>query len=165
MCCTRSAPKVVDQYLPIFEMTRTTSYDGATVAARFRPEEVARIFGRNPRSNPAVPESARSRPSWCESSFAATFLHQRRNDTIFPRRRGPCPPRAVHNDGLLLIPSTALEAKAAFWKRKRRGVVTRQLAAWAAILAVPSSVAGNIWHELQALRRNWTRHMAAVVSE
>ena len=88
--------RVVDQYLPIFEMIeddvlameRRSLHDflrrgGANLRTKVRTHAVpahARGYGR-------AGAKARSRP---------LSLHQRRNDTIFPRRRGPCPPRAVH---------------------------------------------------------------------
>lgn len=44
-------------------------------------------------------------------------------------------------DGLLLVLSTVFEASSLL-EAQRIGVVTRQLAAWAAILAVPTAIAG-----------------------
>ena len=90
--------RVVDQYLPIFEMIEddVLAMERRSLHDFLGPEEVARIFElrseltRFQRTLGAMAElvrKARSRP---------LSLHQRRNDTIFPRRRGPCPPRAVH---------------------------------------------------------------------
>jgi magnesium transporter len=44
-------------------------------------------------------------------------------------------------DGLLLVLSTVFEASSLL-EAQRIGVITRQLAAWAAILAVPAGIAG-----------------------
>ena len=44
-------------------------------------------------------------------------------------------------DGLLLVLSTVFEASSLL-EAQRTGVITRQLAAWAAILAVPTAIAG-----------------------
>jgi magnesium transporter len=44
-------------------------------------------------------------------------------------------------DGLLLVLSTVFEASSLL-EAQRIGVVTRQLAAWAAILTVPTAIAG-----------------------
>jgi magnesium transporter len=66
--------RVVDQYLPIFEMIEddVLAMERRSLHDFLEPEEVARIFELRSNSRGS---SARSGlwPSWCESSFAATF--------------------------------------------------------------------------------------------
>jgi magnesium transporter len=66
--------RVVDQYLPIFEMIEddVLAMERRSLHDFLGPEEVARIFELRSNSRGS---SARSGlwPSWCESSFAATF--------------------------------------------------------------------------------------------
>ena len=152
--------RVVDQYLPIFEMIEddVLAMERRSLHDFLGPEEVARIFElrseltRFQRTLGAMAElvrEARSRP---------LSLHQRRNDTIFPRRRGPCPPRAVHGRRPPACPVHGLRGQQPSGSAGI-GVVTRQLAAWAAILTVPTAIAG-IYGMNFSTCRNWTRHMA-----
>lgn len=135
--------RVVDQYLPIFEMIEddVLAMERRSLHDFLGPEEVARIFElrseltRFQRTLRAMAELVRKLVRGhfpCISAEMTPYFHDVADH--------------VHRvqsmvDGLLLVLSTVFEASSLL-EAQRIGVVTRQLAAWAAILAVPTAIAG-----------------------
>ncbi|KAK0346224.1 hypothetical protein LTR94_007351 [Friedmanniomyces endolithicus] len=135
--------RVVDQYLPIFEMIEddVLAMERRSLHDFLGPEEVARIFElrseltRFQRTLGAMAELVRKLVRGhfpCISAEMTPYFHDVADH--------------VHRvqsmvDGLLLVLSTVFEASSLL-EAQRIGVVTRQLAAWAAILAVPTAIAG-----------------------
>lgn len=135
--------RVVDQYLPIFEMIEddVLAMEKRSLDDFLGRAEVARIFGlrteltRFQRTLGAMAElvrklvrghfpciSVKVRPY-----FSDVADHVQRVQSMV--------------DGLLQVLSTVFEASSLL-EAQRIGVVTRQLAAWAAMLAVPTAIAG-----------------------
>lgn len=135
--------RVVDQYLPIFEMIEddVLAMERRSLHDFLGPEEVARIFElrseltRFQRTLRAMAELVRKLVRGhfpCISAEMTPYFHDVADH--------------VHRvqsmvDGLLLVLSTVFEASSLL-EAQRIGVVTRQLAAWAALLAVPTAIAG-----------------------
>ncbi len=135
--------RIVDQYLPIFEMIEddVLEMERRSLDDFLGREEVARIFGlrseltRFQRTLGAMAELVRKLVRGhfpCISAevrpyFSDVADHVRRVQSMV--------------DGLLQVLSTVFEASSLL-EAQRTGVITRQLAAWAAILAVPTAVAG-----------------------
>ena len=135
--------RVVDQYLPIFEMIEddVLAMERRSLHDFLGPEEVARIFElrseltRFQRTLGAMAELVRKLVRGhfpCISAEMTPYFHDVADH--------------VHRvqsmvDGLLLVLSTVFEASSLL-EAQRIGVVTRQLAAWAAILTVPTAIAG-----------------------
>ena len=127
--------RVVDQYLPIFEMIEddVLAMERRSLHDFLGPEEVARIFElrseltRFQRTLGAMAELVRKLVRGhfpCISAEMTPYFHDVADH--------------VHRvqsmvDGLLLVLSTVFEASSLL-EAQRIGVVTRQLAAWAAIL-------------------------------
>lgn len=135
--------RVVDQYLPIFEMMEddVLAMERRSLDDFLGREEVARIFElrseltRFQRTLGAMGELVRKLVRGhfpCISAEVAPFFsdvadHVHRVQSMV--------------DGLLQVLSTVFEASSLL-EAQRTGVITRQLAAWAAILAVPTAIAG-----------------------
>lgn len=135
--------RIVDQYLPIFEMIEddVLEMEKRSLDDFLGKEEVARIFGlrseltRFQRTLGAMVELVRK-------------LVRGHFPCITPEVRPYFNDVADHVDrvqsmvnGLLLTLSTVFEFSSLL-EAQRTGVITRQLAAWAAILAVPTAIAG-----------------------
>jgi magnesium transporter len=135
--------RIVDQYLPIFEMIEddVLAMERRSLDDFFGREDVAHIFGlrseltRFQRTLGAMGELVRKLVRGhfpCISAEVAPYFsdvadHLGRVQSMV--------------DGLLQVLSTVFEASSLL-EAQRIGVVTRQLAAWAAILAVPTAIAG-----------------------
>jgi len=135
--------RIIDQYLPIFEMIEddVLAMERRSLDDFLGREEVTRIFElrseltRFQRTLGATAELVRKlvRGNFpCISAEVKPYFHDVADH--------------VHRvqsmvDGLLLVLSTVFEASSLL-EAQRIGVVTRQLAAWAAILAVPTAIAG-----------------------
>jgi magnesium transporter len=135
--------RIVDQYLPIFEMIEddVLAMERRSLDDFFGREDVAHIFGlrseltRFQRTLGAMGELVRKLVRGhipCISAEVAPYFsdvadHVHRVQSMV--------------DGLLQVLSTVFEASSLL-EAQRIGVVTRQLAAWAAILAVPTAIAG-----------------------
>lgn len=135
--------RIVDQYLPIFEMIEddVLAMERRSLDDFFGRDDVAHIFGlrseltRFQRTLGAMGELVRKLVRGhfpCISAQAAPYFsdvadHLQRVQSMV--------------DGLLQVLSTVFEASSLL-EAQRIGVVTRQLAAWAAILAVPTAIAG-----------------------
>lgn len=135
--------RIVDQYLPIFEMIEddVLAMERRSLDDFFGREDVAHIFGlrseltRFQRTLGAMGELVRKLVRGhfpCISAEVAPYFsdvadHVHRVQSMV--------------DGLLHVLSTVFEASSLL-EAQRIGVVTRQLAAWAAILAVPTAIAG-----------------------
>jgi len=135
--------RIVDQYLPIFEMIEddVLAMEKRSLDDFLGREEVARIFAlrgeltRFQRTLGGMGELVRKlfrRNFPCISAEVRPYF----NDVADHVDR-------VQSmvDGLLHVLSTVFEASS-LREAQRMGVITRQLAAWAAILAVPSAIAG-----------------------
>ena len=135
--------RVVDQYLPIFEMIEddVLAMERRSLGSFLGREDVNRIFGlrgeltRFQRTLGAMAELVRK-------------LVRGHFPCIGPEVRPYFNDVADHVDrvqsmvnGLLQVLSTVFEFSSLL-EAQRIGVVTRQLAAWAAILAVPGAIAG-----------------------
>ncbi len=135
--------RIIDQYLPIFEMIEddVLAMERRSLDDFLGREEVTRIFElrseltRFQRTLGATAELVRKLVRGhfpCISAEVTPYFHDVADH--------------VHRvqsmvDGLLLVLSTVFEASSLL-EAQRIGVVTRQLAAWAAILAVPTAIAG-----------------------
>ncbi|NYT32535.1 magnesium and cobalt transport protein CorA [Rhizobium sp. WYCCWR 11128] len=135
--------RIVDQYLPIFEMIEddVLAMERRSLDDFLGREEVARIFElrseltRFQRTLGAMAELVRKLVRGhfpCISVevrpyFSDVADHVHRVQSMV--------------DGLLQVLSTVFEASSLL-EAQRTGVITRQLAAWAAILAVPTAIAG-----------------------
>ena len=135
--------RVVDRYLPIFEMIEddVLEMERMSLDDFLGREEVARIFElrseltRFQRTLGAMGELVRKLVRGhfpCISAEAAPYFsdvadHVHRVQSMV--------------DGLLLVLSTVFEASSLL-EAQRIGVITRKLASWAAILAVPAGIAG-----------------------
>ena len=135
--------RVVDQYLPIFEMIEddVLEMERRSLDDFLGREEVARIFQlrseltRFQRTLGAMAELVRKLVRGhfpCISAETTPYFsdvadHVSRVQSMV--------------DGLLQVLSTVFEASSLL-EAQRTGVITRQLAAWAAILAVPTAIAG-----------------------
>lgn len=135
--------RIVDQYLPIFEMIEddVLAMERRSLDDFLGRDEVARIFElrseltRFQRTLGAMAELVRKLVRGhfpCISAEVTPYFHDVADH--------------VHRvqsmvDGLLHVLSTVFEASSLL-EAQRIGVVTRQLAAWAAILAVPTAIAG-----------------------
>lgn len=135
--------RIVDQYLPIFEMIEddVLAMERRSLDDFLGREEVAHIFGlrceltRFQRTLGAMAELVRKlvrRNFPCISAEVSPYF----NDVADHVDRV----QSMVN-GLLQILSTVFEASSLL-EAQRTGVITRQLAAWAAILAVPTAIAG-----------------------
>ena len=135
--------RIVDQYLPIFEMIEddVLAMEKRSLDDFLGRAEVARIFGlraeltRFQRTLGAMAELVRKLVRGhfpCISAEVRPYF----NDVADHVDR-------VQSmvDGLLQVLSTVFEASSLL-EAQRIGVITRQLAAWAAILAVPTAIAG-----------------------
>ena len=135
--------RIVDQYLPIFEMIEddVLAMEKRSLDDFLGREEVARIFGlraeltRFQRTLGAMGELVRKLVRGhfpCISAEMRPYF----NDVADHVDR-------VQSmvDGLLQSLSTVFEFSSLL-EAQRTGVITRQLAAWAAILAVPTAIAG-----------------------
>jgi magnesium transporter len=135
--------RIVDQYLPIFEMIEddVLAMERRSLDDFLGKEEVARIFGlrseltRFQRTLGAMAELVRKLVRGhfpCIGAEARPYF----NDVADHVAR-------VQSmvDGLLLVLSSVFEFSSLL-EAQRTGVITRQLAAWAAILAVPTAIAG-----------------------
>ena len=135
--------RIVDQYLPIFEMIEddVLEMERRSLDDFLGREEVARIFGlrseltRFKRTLGAMSELVRKLVRGhfpCISAEVSPYFsdvadHVDRVQSMV--------------DGLLQVLSTVFEASSLL-EAQRTGIITRQLAAWAAILAVPTAIAG-----------------------
>ncbi|WP_380780033.1 magnesium and cobalt transport protein CorA [Sphingomonas sp. R86520] len=135
--------RIVDQYLPIFEMIEddVLAMERRSLDDFLGREEVVRIFElrseltRFQRTLGAMAELVRKLVRGhfpCISAemtpyFSDVADHVHRVQSMV--------------DGLLHVLSTVFEASSLL-EAQRMGVITRQLAAWAAILAVPTAIAG-----------------------
>lgn len=135
--------RIVDQYLPIFEMIEddVLAMEKRSLDDFLGPKEVARIFAlrgeltRFQRTLGAMAELVRKLVRGhvpCISAGAMPYF-----DDV-----------ADHVDrvqsmvnGLLQVLATVFEFSSLL-EAQRTGVITRQLAAWAAMLAVPTAIAG-----------------------
>lgn len=135
--------RIVDQYLPIFEMIEddVLAMERRSLDDFLGREEVARIFGlrceltRFQRTLGAMAELVRKlvRGHYpCISAEVRPYF----NDVADHVSR-----LQAMIDGLLQVLSTVFEFSSLL-EAQRIGVITRQLAAWAAILAVPTAIAG-----------------------
>jgi magnesium transporter len=135
--------RIVDQYLPIFEMIEddVLAMERRSLDDFLGREEVARIFGlrceltRFQRTLGAMAELVRKlvRGHYpCISAEVRPYF----NDVADHVSRVQ-----AMIDGLLQVLSTVFEFSSLL-EAQRIGVITRQLAAWAAILAVPRAIAG-----------------------
>ena len=135
--------RIVDQYLPIFEMIEddVLAMEKRSLDDFLGREEVARIFGlrgeltRFQRTLGAMGELVRKLVRGhfpCISAEMRPYF----NDVADHVDRV----QSMVN-GLLLGLSTVFEFSSLL-EAQRTGVITRQLAAWAAILAVPTAIAG-----------------------
>ena len=135
--------RIVDQYLPIFEMIEddVLAMERRSLDDFLGREEVARIFGlrceltRFQRTLGAMAELVRKlvRGHYpCISAEVRPYF----NDVADHVSRVQ-----AMIDGLLQVLSTVFEFSSLL-EAQRLGVITRQLAAWAAILAVPTAIAG-----------------------
>lgn len=135
--------RIVDQYLPIFEMIEddVLAMERRSLDDFLGRAEVARIFGlrceltRFQRTLGAMAELVRKLVRGhfpCISAEVRPYF----NDVADHVDR-------VQSmvDGLLQVLSTVFEFSSLL-EAQRTGVITRQLAAWAAILAVPTAIAG-----------------------
>ena len=153
--------RIVDQYLPIFEMIEddVLAMERRSLDDFLGREEIARIFGlrceltRFQRMLGAMAELVRKLVRGhfpCISAEVRPYF----NDVADHVSRVQ-----AMVDGLLQVLSTVFEFSSLL-EAQRIGVITRQLAAWAAILAVPTAIAGiygmNFKHmpELELLRRS-----------
>lgn len=135
--------RIVDRYLPIFEMIEddVLEMERRSLDDFLGREEVARIFGlrseltRFQRTLGAMAELVGKLVRGhfpCISAEATPYFsdvadHVHRVQSMV--------------GGLLQVLSTVFEASSLL-EAQRIGVITRQLAAWAAILAVPAAIAG-----------------------
>ena len=135
--------RIVDQYLPIFEMIEddVLAMERKSLDDFLGRKEVARIFGlrceltRFQRTLGAMAELVRKLVRGhfpCISTEVRPYFndvadHVSRVQTMV--------------DGLLQVLSSVFEFSSLL-EAQRTGVITRQLAAWAAILAVPTAIAG-----------------------
>jgi magnesium transporter len=135
--------RIVDRYLPIFEMIEddVLEMERRSLDDFLGREEIARIFGlrreltRFQRTLGAMAELVRKLARGhfpCITAevrpyFSDVADHVHRVQSMV--------------DGLLQVLSTVFEFSSLL-EAQRTGVTTRQLAAWAAILAVPSAIAG-----------------------
>lgn len=135
--------RIVDQYLPIFEMIEddVLAMERRSLDDFLGREEVARIFGlrceltRFQRMLGAMAELVRKLVRGhfpCISAEVRPYF----NDVADHVSRVQ-----AMVDGLLQVLSTVFEFSSLL-EAQRIGVITRQLAAWAAILAVPTAIAG-----------------------
>jgi magnesium transporter len=135
--------RIVDQYLPIFEMIEddVLEMERRSLDDFLGREEVARIFGlrceltRFQRTLGAMAELVRKLVRGhfpCISAEVRPYF----NDVADHVSRVQ-----AMVDGLLQVLSTVFEFSSLL-EAQRIGVITRQLAAWAAILAVPTAIAG-----------------------
>jgi magnesium transporter len=135
--------RIVDQHLPIFEMIEddVLAMERRSLDDFLGREEVARIFGlrceltRFQRTLGAMAELVRKlvRGHYpCISAEVRPYF----NDVADHVSRVQ-----AMIDGLLQVLSTVFEFSSLL-EAQRIGVITRQLAAWAAILAVPTAIAG-----------------------
>ena len=135
--------RIVDQYLPIFEMIEddVLAMERRSLNDFLGREEVARIFAlrgeltRFQRTLGAMAELVRKLVRGhfpCISAEVRPFF----NDVADHVDRV----QSMVN-GLLQVLTTVFEFSSLL-EAQRMGVITRQLAAWAAILAVPSAIAG-----------------------
>lgn len=135
--------RIVDQYLPIFEMIEddVLAMERRSLDDFLGREDVARIFGlrceltRFQRMLGAMAELVRKLVRGhfpCISAEVRPYF----NDVADHVSRVQ-----AMVDGLLQVLSTVFEFSSLL-EAQRIGVITRQLAAWAAILAVPTAIAG-----------------------
>ena len=135
--------RIVDQYLPIFEMIEddVLAMEKRSLGDFLGKEEVARIFGlrgeltRFQRTLGAMGELVRKLVRGhfpCISAEVRPYF----NDVADHVDRV----QSMVN-GLLQNLSSVFEFSSLL-EAQRTGVITRQLAAWAAVLAVPSAIAG-----------------------
>ncbi len=135
--------RIVDQYLPIFEMIEddVLAMERRSLDDFLGREEIARIFGlrceltRFQRMLGAMAELVRKLVRGhfpCISAEVRPYF----NDVADHVSRVQ-----AMVDGLLQVLSTVFEFSSLL-EAQRIGVITRQLAAWAAILAVPTAIAG-----------------------
>lgn len=135
--------RIVDQYLPIFEMIEddVLAMERRSLDDFLGREEIARIFGLR-----------RELTRFQRTLGAMAELVRKLNRGHFPCVSAEVRPYfndvADHVDrvqsmvdGLLQVLSTVFEFSSLL-EAQRTGVITRQLAAWAAILAVPTAIAG-----------------------
>ncbi len=135
--------RIVDQYLPIFEMIEddVLAMERRSLGDFLGREEVARIF-----------ELRGELTRFQRTLGAMTELVKKLFRGHFPCISAEVRPYfddvADHVDrvqsmvnGLLQVLSTVFEFSSLL-EAQRTGVITRQLAAWAAILAIPTAVAG-----------------------
>jgi hypothetical protein len=151
--------RVVDQYLPIFEMIEddVLAMERRSLHDFLEPEEVARIFElrseltRFQRTLGAMAELVRKLVRGhfpCISAEMTPYFHDVADH--------------VHRvqsmvDGLLLVLSTVFEASSLL-EAQRIGAVTASSRPGRRS-GGPDGDRRNIWHELRTCR-NWTRHMA-----
>lgn len=135
--------RIVDQYLPIFEMIEddVLAMERRSLDDFLGREEVSRIFGLRG-------ELTRFQRTLGGMSELVRKLVRRHFPCISEEVRPYFDDVADHIDrvqsmvhGLLQVLSTVFEASS-LREAQRMGVITRQLAAWAAILAVPTAIAG-----------------------
>jgi magnesium transporter len=135
--------RVVDDYLPIFEMIEddVLAMERRSVDSFLGRDEVTRIFGlrreltRFRRTLAPMVELVRKlvRGHYpCISAEARPYFDDVLDHVVRVR---------AMVDGLLLELASVFEFSSLL-EQQRTGVTTRQLAAWAAILAVPTAVAG-----------------------
>jgi magnesium transporter len=135
--------RIVDQYLPIFEMIEddVLAMEKRSLGDFLGPAEVARIFElrgeltRFQRTLGAMVELVRKLVRGhfpCISAEVAPYFNDVADhvDRVQSMVNG-----LLHNLSSVFEFSSLLEAQ-------RTGMITRRLAAWAAILAVPSAIAG-----------------------
>jgi magnesium transporter len=133
--------RIVDQYLPIFEMIEddVLAMERRSLNDFLGRAEVARIFGlrceltRFQRTLGGMSELVRK---LVRGHFPCISAEVRFNDVADHVNR-------VQSmvDSLLQVLSTVFEFSSLL-EAQRTGVITRQLAAWAAILAIPTAIAG-----------------------
>ena len=135
--------RLVDQYLPIFEMIEddVLAMEKRSLDDFLGREEIARIFGLRS-------ELTRFQRTLGAMAELVRKLVRGHFPCISPEVRPYFNDVADHVDrvqsmvnGLLQTLSTVFEFSSLL-EAQRTGAITRQLAAWAAILAVPTAVAG-----------------------
>jgi magnesium transporter len=143
--------RIVDQYLPIFEMIEddVLAMERRSLDDFLGREEVARIFllrselTRFQRTLGAMAELVRK---LVRGHFPCISAEVRPYFNDVADHVDSCP---VHGRRPPSGPDARSLSSAALLEAQRIGVITRQLAAWAAILAVPTDDRCNIRHELQ----------------
>ena len=150
---------IVDGYVPLVdEIEEEVFADGSAGGRKLpRPRRRQSHLRAAPRAEPAP---AHPRPNGGGSSKARAPTaagDRRRCPDLFSGCPGPCPPRRLARRWLARRPHVGIRVQYLL-EQQRVGTITRQLAAWAAILAVPTAFAGIYGMNFQNMPELHTRY-------